>query len=264
MSAQVNCSISGGIAAITLTNPDRRNALSVQLFEEFGAVLTELETSASVRAIILTGSGAAFCVGADLAADPEKRSLRGDSIVGDTARLRAATLVAERFYRMPQPTVAAVNGACAGAGLSLAAAADFRIASDTAVFNTAFLTAGLSGDLAGIWFVTNALGGARAREMFLAPTKFDATRAADLGFVSTVVPPDGLAKAAGELADRLAASAPVAMRAVKQNLIQAQTASLGEYVTAEVDRMVTCFHTEDAKEAASAFLEKRPPVFSGR
>lgn len=264
MSAQVNCTITGATATITLANPERRNALSVQLFEELGAVLTELETSTSVRAIVLTGSGSAFSVGADLAASPEKRSLRGDSVEGDTARLRAATLVAERFYRMPQPTVAAINGACAGAGLSLASAADFRIAADTAVFNTAFLTAGLSGDLAGIWFVTNALGGARAREMFLAPAKFDATRASELGLVSAVVSSDVLGKSAGELADRLAAFAPVAMRAVKQNLIQAQTTSLGEYVTAEIDRMVQCFHTEDAKEAASAFLEKRPPIFSGR
>ncbi|MFC9766203.1 enoyl-CoA hydratase-related protein [Rhodococcus jostii] len=264
MSAHVHCAISGATATVTLTNPERRNALSIRMFDELGATLRELETSTTVRAVVLTGAGASFCVGADLAAPAENRSLRGDSIEGDTARLRAATQVAELLYRMPQPTVAAIGGACAGAGLSLAAATDFRIASDTAVFNTAFLTAGLSGDLAGIWFLTQALGGARARELFLTPGKFDAGRAAELGLVSAVVPSDVLAKTAAELADGLAASAPLAMRAMKQNLIQAQASPLGDYVTAEVDRMVRCFHTEDAAEAASAFLGKRRPVFSAR
>lgn len=265
MSAQVvKCSISGGIATVTLANPERRNALSLQMFAELGAALSELEKSVDVRVIVLTGSGSAFCVGADLAAAPNVRSLQGDSIEGDTSRLRASTRVAEQLYRMPQPTVAAINGPCAGAGLSLAAAADFRIASDTAVFNTAFLSAGLSGDLAGIWFVNSILGGARARELFMTPGKLDAVRAEELGLVSVVVPANGLGKAVGELADRLAASAPVAMRAMKQNLLQAQVASLGDYVGAEVDRMVHSFHTEDAKEAASSFLQKRPPVFTGR
>lgn len=264
MSAQVNCSITGGVATITLTNPERRNALSVQLFQQLDATLTELATSTSVRAIVLTGAGSAFSVGADLAAEPARRSLRGDSIEGDTARLRAATQVAEHLYQMPQPTIAAINGACAGAGLSLAAAADFRIGADTAVFNTAFLNAGLSGDLAGVWFITQALGGARARELFLTPTKFDAAHAKEIGLLTSAVPPEILAKTAADLADRLAAAAPVAMRALKRNLIQAQNSSLNDYAVAEIDRMVQCFHTADAKEAAAAFLEKRQPAFAGR
>ncbi|WP_370178848.1 enoyl-CoA hydratase-related protein [Rhodococcus wratislaviensis] len=264
MSAHVNCSISDGVATVTLTNPARRNALSYQMFEELGDTFRSLEGAAEVRVIVLTGAGSAFCVGADLAADPQKRSLRGDSIESDTARLRLASQVAQQLYLMPQPTIAAINGACAGAGLSLAAAADFRIAADRAVFNTAFLTAGLSGDLAGIWFLTRALGGARARELFLAPDKFGADRAAELGLVSEIVPADGLDKAAHALADRLTRCAPIAVRAMKQNLINAQTAPLADYLVTEVDRMVRCFHTDDAKEAAAAFLQKRRPAFTGQ
>ncbi|KAA0024894.1 enoyl-CoA hydratase/isomerase family protein [Antrihabitans cavernicola] len=264
MTSLIEYSVEGFTATVTLTNPDRRNALSLNMFRELSEVLSELEKSTEVRAVVLTGSGSAFCVGADLAAPPEQRSLQGVSIAGDISRLRASAHVAEQLYRMPQPTVAAINGACAGAGFSLAAAADFRIASDTAVFSTAFLNAGVSGDLAGIWFVDKILGGARTRELFMTPDKFDADRALEIGLVTGVAPATMLAEAARELADRLANSAPVAMRAMKQNVIQAQTSSLGDYIDAEVERMVRSFHTADAKEATAAFLEKRPPVFEGR
>lgn len=264
MANLVTCSIDGGIATVTLANPQRRNALSLQMFRELSDTLSELEKAVDVRVVVLTGSGSAFCVGADLAAAPQLRSLQGDSIEGDTSRLRASTRVAEQLYAFPRPTIAAINGPCAGAGLSLAAATDFRIASDTAVFNTAFLSAGLSGDLCGIWFLTRMLGGARARELFMAPAKFDAHAAHELGLVNSVALADGLEKSVRELADRLAASAPVAMREMKQNLIAAQTMSLSDYAASEVAGMVRSFHTEDAREAASAFLEKRSPVFSGR
>lgn len=264
MSARVDCSITGATATITLVNPERRNALSISMYEELGAILDELEASQTVHAVVLTGSGLSFCVGADLAAAPEKRLLRGISVSEDAARLRWASRIVEQFFRLPQPTVAAIGGACAGAGLSLAAAADFRIASEKAVFNTAFLSAGLSGDLAGIWYLTRTLGGARARELFLTPHKFDAARAQELGLVSQVVPSASLAEATAELSGALAASAPIALRAMKQNLQLAQSSSLSDYITTEVDRMVHSFHTEDAAEAAAAFLAKRPPMFSGR
>ncbi|MFE5641550.1 enoyl-CoA hydratase-related protein [Rhodococcus sp. NPDC056516] len=260
----VSCSIENGIATVTLSNPERRNALSLQMFGELSETLCELEKSVDVRVVVLTGEGSTFCVGADLAAEPRLRSLQGDSVEGDTSRLRASTRVAEQLYEFPRPTIAAINGPCAGAGLSLAAAADFRIASDTAVFNTAFLSAGLSGDLCGIWFLMRMLGGARARELFLTPSKFDAQSAYRLGLVNSVVFSDELDAAVRQFADRLAASAPVALRAMKQNLIAAQTMSLSEYAGAEVAAMVRSFHTEDAREAACAFLEKRAPVFMGR
>ncbi|WP_338701596.1 enoyl-CoA hydratase-related protein [Streptomyces sp. Q6] len=264
MSAQVTCSIAGSVATVALRNTERRNAVSVQLLRELSEVLGDLEASPEVRVVVLTGSGSAFSVGADLAAPPEARSLRGDSVEGDTARLRRAGRVVQQLHHMPQVTVAAINGACAGAGFSLALATDLRIAAEGAVFNTAFLNAGLSGDFGGIWLLTRLLGAARARELFLLPGKFDARRAAALGLVMEVAPDGELEKTVEGIAGRLAASAPLAVRAMKQNLLDATTVPFADYLGPETDRMVRCFHSEDAREAAAAFLERRRPVFTGR
>lgn len=264
MPAQVSCSIVHEVATVTLDNPGRRNAVSVRLLHDLDGVLGQLEAHRDVRVVVLTGAGSSFCVGADLAAPPELRTLRGDSIEEDTARLRVASQVAQRLHLMPQPTVAAVNGACAGAGLSLALATDIRIASDTAVFNTAFLSAGLPGDLGGIWFLTQLLGAARARELFLMPGKFDAHLAAELGLVTEVATAAEFGELTDRIAARLAAAAPLTAQAMKQNLLAAPTLSLADYLGGEVDRMVRCFHTADAREAASAFLERREPAFKGR
>ncbi|MDI3420141.1 enoyl-CoA hydratase-related protein [Streptomyces luteolus] len=264
MPAQVSCSIAHQVATVTLDNPERRNAVSVRLLADLEDVLGHLEADRSVRVIVLTGSGSSFCVGADLAAPPELRSLRGDSFEEDSARLRAASHVAQRLHLMPQVTVAAINGACAGAGLSLALATDLRLASEAAVFNTAFLGAGLPGDLGGIWFLTQLLGAARARELFLLPEKFDAHRAAELGLVTAVSAADAFDALTDRVTARLAHAAPLAARAMKQNLVASQTMPLADYLGGEVDRMVRCFHTEDAREAAAAFLERRRPVYAGR
>lgn len=264
MPAQVSCSIVRGVATVTLDNPGRRNAVSAPLFRDLEIVLGQLEANRDVRVVVLTGAGSSFCVGADLAAPPELRILRGDSIEADTARLRAAGHVAERLHLMPQLTVAAINGACAGAGLSLALAADIRIASEAAVFNTAFLSAGLPGDLGGIWFLTRLLGAARARELFLLPEKFDAHRAAELSLVTEVSAAAGFGELIDRVTARLASAAPLAARDMKKNLLAAQIMPLGDFLGAEVDRMVRCFHTGDAREASAAFLERRDPVFTGR
>lgn len=264
MAAQVTCSITGSIANITLRNDERRNALSVHLLGELNDTLARIEARPDVHVVVLTGSGSAFCVGADLGAAPESRSLRRDSVEADTARLRDAARVAQRLYEMPQITVAAINGACAGAGLSLALAADLRVATHSAVFNTAFLTAGLSGDLGGIWFLTKILGAAKARELFLLPGKFDAARAVQLGLVTSISDDEGFEQLTHDVASRLAAAAPRAARAMKQNLLDAAHLPLSVYLGSETERMVRSFHTHDAVEAASAFLQRREPVFAGR
>lgn len=261
---QVTCSVAGPIATITLRNPERRNALSVQLLSDLQAALDSVAENPDLRVVVLTGSGSAFCVGADLAAAPESRTLRRDSVAADTARLQRAARVAQQIHELPQLTLAAVNGACAGAGLSLALAADLRIAAESAVFNTAFLSAGLSGDLGGIWFLTRALGAARARELFLLPGRLSAHRAAEVGLVTETASDTDFAEMTERYALRLASTAPVAARAMKQNLVDAATTPLDEYLRRETDRMVRSFHTADAREAAAAFLERREPGFSGR
>ncbi|TDD90621.1 enoyl-CoA hydratase [Saccharopolyspora karakumensis] len=264
MAGQVHYSVEGTTALVTLDNPGRRNAVSAAIFEQLETALATISRSPEVRVVILSGEGKDFSVGADLGAPPESRTLRGDSVAGDTTRLRQAGAMLLRFHEMPQVTIAAIDGACAGAGLSLAAAADFRIASDRAVFSTAFLNAGLSGDLGGIWLITNMLGAARARELFLTPGKLTAADAHRLGLVHSTAPAESLHDDARALARRIARSAPLALRAMKQNLLRAPVTPLGDYLLAEAERMVQCFHSDDAREAAAAFLEKREPVFAGR
>lgn len=263
MTGRVHVTVENATATVVIDNADRRNAVSFTVFEELGSAISDLARSPDVRVVILSGQGTDFSVGADLAAPAGSRTLRGDSTVTDTARLRQVCATLHRFHHLPQVTIAAIDGACAGAGLSLAAAADFRIASDRAVFNTAFVNAGLSGDLGGVWLITRMLGGARARELFLTPGKLTAQAALDLGLVTAVTGAGDLHDEARSLAQRLAASAPLALRAMKQNLLQTSTTSLSDYLLAETDRMVQCFHSDDAREAADAFVNKRRPAFTG-
>lgn len=253
-----------GIATLTLRNEGRHNALAIDLFDDLDRELNELESTPEIRVVVITGHGSAFSVGADLAAPPGRRTLRGDSPAADLTRLRRVGRIAERLHRLPQATVAAVNGACAGAGLSLALACDLRIATETAVFNTAFLRAGLSGDLGGIWFASRLLGQARARELFLLPGRLPAREAHAAGLVTRLSAEESFAADLATLTARLAASAPRALRAMKDNLHDADSMPLAEYLDVESERMVATFHTNDAREAARAFLERRDPVFTGR
>jgi 2-(1,2-epoxy-1,2-dihydrophenyl)acetyl-CoA isomerase len=253
-----------GIAWLTLRNEGRRNALSVDLLDDLDRELNGLETDTGIRVVVITGHGSAFSVGADLAAPPERRTLRGDSVSADLARLRRVGRIAERLYRLPQVTVAAVNGACAGAGLSLALACDLRIAAEPAVFNTAFLSAGMSGDLGGIWFATRVLGPAKARELFLLPGRLPARDAQAAGLVTRVTTGESFAAELAALSAKLTAGAPRAVRAMKDNLRDADRMPLADYLDVESERMVATFHTDDAREAARAFLERREPVFTGR
>jgi len=264
MTNRVVTRIENATATIEFNNPDRRNALSFDLLRELGAALTEVSSSSDVRVVILTGRGSDFCVGTDLAAPRETKTARGESVADDTERFRQINAVLNHFHHMPQVTIAAIDGGCAGAGLSLALAADLRIASTRALFNTAFLTAGIPGDLGGIWFMTRLLGGALARDLFLLPRKITAAEAHDRGLVGSVVPATELQTTARDMARRLAAVAPLALRSMKQNFLQSATTSLGDYLPAEAERVVECARSEDVWEAIAAYREKRPPVFTGR
>jgi 2-(1,2-epoxy-1,2-dihydrophenyl)acetyl-CoA isomerase len=268
MSSTVRFSLDGGVGTVTLDRPERRNAISWQLVEDLIAVLDQAASAPDLRALVVTGAGADFCVGADLARvgsdstqDQETRTLRGRSTADDRTRLTHASTIVEKLVSFPAPTIAAVNGACAGAGLSLALAADFRIAAERAVFNTAFVSAGVSGDLGSAWLLTRAVGGARARALLLDPGRITATEAARLGLVTETTA--DLHARVGELAAKLAAQAPRAMRYAKQNLDDAAQATLPDYLRREVPRMVDCAGSGDARRAAQAFLEKRRPVFTG-
>jgi 2-(1,2-epoxy-1,2-dihydrophenyl)acetyl-CoA isomerase len=181
----------------------------------------------------------------------------------DRSRLLAAAESGSLLYEMPKVTIAAIDGGCAGAGMALALAADLRIAADTAVFNTAYIAAGLSGDCGLIWFLTRIVGAAKARQMCLTGEKFDAQRALELGVTNDVVPATDLAAQVDALATRIAARAPLALQGMKANFNLAERTSLREYLGAEADRLLTAAYSSDADEAAAAFIDKRVPKFTG-
>lgn len=257
-----------GVATVTLNRPERRNAISWQLVLDLIAALEAARVDTEARAVVLTGAGRDFCVGADMeavgsndTADQETRTLRGRSIEDDVERLAHASAVAQMLLTFPKPTIAAVDGACAGAGLSLALATDLQIASDRAVFNTAFVSAAVSGDFGSAWLLTRAVGTTRARSMLLDPGKMSAAEAASAGLV-TELSTDLDARVAA-LSRKLAGQAPRAMRHAKQNLQDAVSQTFADYLRQEVDRMVECARGSDARLAAQAFTEKRQPVFTG-
>jgi 2-(1,2-epoxy-1,2-dihydrophenyl)acetyl-CoA isomerase len=164
---------------------------------------------------------------------------------------------------MDKPTIAAVNGACAGGGLGLALAADIRLASENAVFTTGFLTVGVSGDFGTTWGLSRAVGPALARELYLTGRRLGADEALRLGLVSAVHPADELMAAAEAVAVSVARQAPLAVRAIKRNF-NALPASLAEVLEMEAARHVRCTNSADAEEARLAFLDKRPPNFERR
>jgi 2-(1,2-epoxy-1,2-dihydrophenyl)acetyl-CoA isomerase len=157
-----------------------------------------------------------------------------------------------------------VRGACAGAGLGWASACDLRVCDDTARFNTAFLDVGMSGDMAGTWFLPRILGAAKARELYLLPGKFDAAEAARIGLVSRVFPEAAFEAELAALVRRLEDSSPLAIRGMKANFVDQEHMGLAEFLAAETERHSACGRSEDSREAFRAFVEKRRPVYEGR
>jgi 2-(1,2-epoxy-1,2-dihydrophenyl)acetyl-CoA isomerase len=172
--------------------------------------------------------------------------------------------VSTLLHEMPAVTIAAIRGACAGAGLGWAAACDLRVAAPSARFNSAFLDVALSGDMGGPWLLPRILGAAKARELYFLPGKFDAAEALRIGLVSRLVSEENFEAEIDQLARRLAGSAPLALRGMKANFLDAERMGLADYIDTETKRHSACAATEDSKEAFRAFVEKRKPVFEGR
>ncbi len=251
----------GAVAVVTLHRPDRLNAMTGAMLRDLLAVLETLAADDSMRAVVLTGAGRAFCAGADLAAAP----VWGEGTPGQRgAELRRLMASTQLLHDMPKPTIAAVNGACAGAGLALACAADIRIASASAVFRTAFLGAGLGGDFGISWTLPRLIGASKARELLLLDERVDAEQAQRIGLVGRVYPADELMRQALSTAERLSRAAPLAVAAIKANCNDAERLHLAAALDAESWRMVSCAGSDDAREAAAAFVEKRTPEFHGR
>ena len=256
--------VKDGVAILTMNRPERLNAMSRPMLEAMEAALGRLAGAPEIGAVVLTGAGRAFCAGGDVKAMAEGAEVAGGSLEERAQQLRARMEVSRWLHEMPKPTIAMVRGAAAGAGLSLALACDLRVASDTAKFTTAFARVGYSGDFGGSYFLTRLVGTARARELYFTAELLDAARALAIGLVNRVVPDAELETETLGLAGRLARGPRVAHRYIKRNMNAAESGSLAELLDLEAWHQTRTGLTEDHREAARAFVEKREPLFHGR
>jgi 2-(1,2-epoxy-1,2-dihydrophenyl)acetyl-CoA isomerase len=263
--------VEDGVGVITMNRPERRNAMSGGMLTAMSAALAEFESNPDVACIVLTGAGGAFCAGGDVKGMAEGTGGGSTAAQGADLDSRIHTqrisqrATAGKLYKMPKPTVASLPGAAAGAGLSLALACDLRIASDKAVMTTAFAKVGFSGDYGGTYFLSQLVGSAKARELYFLSDRIDMAEALRLGLVNSVVPADRLEAETMKLAQRLAKGPRVAYRYMKENLNRAVSgADVGDCLDLEATHHVHTGFTEDHREAARAFVEKREPQFKGR
>lgn len=254
--AEVETSRDGAVLTITLNRPDFYNAFTTSMH---AALHTALEEAAAedVRAVVITGAGKGFCAGQDIS---EFRGLDHD--VGD--HLEATYHPNVRAIRaLEKPVFAAINGAAAGAGLSLACACDYRVAADSAGFVPGFVGIGLVPDSGGSYFLARLLGPSRAFTWMSSNRKLTAAEAHAWGLVDEVVPADDVLTRAAELAASWAAAPTRGIGMAKRLFDHAQTATLDEQLALEAELQTAATRTEDFREGVAAFLEKRPPRFSG-
>lgn len=265
--------VSDGVAVITLNRPKQMNTMGKHLNAGVQVALDLAAEDSEVRVVVFTGNGRAFCAGGNLDSEEDGASSgfkakEGQKIPATVTMavrsLRSGMTTVELLRNMDKPTIAAVNGACAGAGLGWATACDIRFAAESAIFRTAFLTAGLSGDYGGTWTLPRIVGPARAREMYLLNRKVSAADARAWGLVSDVWPDADFMDRVMAEARTMAAAAPLALKRIKQNLIDAdRVTSFSEALDNEAERHArTAFHP-DAAEAGKAFMTKKPPNYQG-
>src|SRR5881409_1495184 len=263
MAEDVLETVKDGVAVLTLNRPDRLNAMSGRMLDTLLEALPRLSSDPEVGGVVLTGAGRAFCAGGDVKAMAEGREFGGTTLEDKAQALRSRMEVSRWLHEMPKPTIAMVRGAAAGAGMSLALACDLRVAGDTARFATAFARVGYSGDFGGSWFLTQLVGTGKARELYFTTDIVDAREARELGMVNRVVPDARLEEETLALAARLARGPRIAYRYMKRNFNAAESGTLKDLLDLEAWHHTRCGLTEDHREAAKAFVEKRDPVFRG-
>ncbi len=261
--------VNDGVAVLTMNRPDRRNALSDDMLMGMQAALAECATASDVRCVVLTGAGGAFCAGGDVKGMAEGSARGAGSVETYDERVQRQRLdqraTSGVLWAMAKPTIAVLPGAAAGAGLSLALACDLRIAVDTAVMTTAFARVGFSGDYGGTWFLTQLVGAAKAKELYLLSSKLDMNHAQGLGLVNAVFPAAEFEAGWRGVAQQLATGPSIAYRFMIENINRAATGGeLLDCMDLEVTHHIHCGQTEDHLNAAKAFVDKQEPVFGGR
>lgn len=258
----------GAVATLTFNRPDSLNSMTAELLDTLWQLGQRAAEDDSVRCVVITGAGRAFSAGGDVKGMVARPSAGGAPaerpLISGAESLRQQEEISRLLQEMPKPTIAAVNGHAVGAGLSIALAADIRIASEQAKFGTAFSKIGVSGDFGGTWLLQRLVGPAKARELYFFPDVFDAPAALRLGIVSKVVPHDQFAAEVDALARRLAAGPTVAYARIKDNFAYGATHTFAETLTREAENMVASMRSEDHRSAVLAFVEKREPTYTGR
>src|ERR1700733_14922428 len=269
--------LENGLLTITMNRPDRRNALNPDMTKGLVEAARRATEDHEVRAVLLKGAGGTFCVGGDVKSmadgprppPPFDAKWRADGappplpFEAKMSNLRRGMEVSRILHEMPKPVVAQLDGAAAGAGLSIALSCDLRIASASVKITTAFAKVGLSGDYGGTYFLTHLLGSAKARELYLMSPVLTAQEALALGIVTRVVPDAEVDAAAHELAMSPAHGPSVTLGYIKRNINNAEHLSLEACFDAEAMHHSRSGDTADHKEAAKAFVEKRKPAFVG-
>ncbi|BAL73880.1 enoyl-CoA hydratase [Bradyrhizobium cosmicum] len=253
--------LEGGLLTITMNRPERKNALNPEMVAGLVEAARRAADDPEVRAVLFKGAGGSFCVGGDVKSMAAGRAPLPFEV--KMANLRRGMEVSRILHQMPKPVVAQLDGAAAGAGLSMALSCDLRIASESCKITTAFAKVGFSGDYGGTYFLTQLLGSARARELYLMSPVLSAKEAHAIGMVTRVVPDAEIDSAAHELALSLAQGPSIALGFIKRNINNAEHLPLEDCFDGEAIHHTRCSDTEDHKEAAKAFVEKRKPAFKG-
>lgn len=263
-----------GILTLTLNRPEQLNALTWELMRLLNEALEEASADPGVRVVVLTGAGRGFCSGGDLrsreqldAGDPVSVRWSEEPVwksvgmrASHVSRLSRSPIL---LHTMPKPTIAMLRGPVVGAGLCLAAACDFRIASDTASFATAYVRAARPGDFGGSYLLPRIVGPARARELYLLGDRITADEALRIGLVNRVVSDAGLEAETQALAGQLDSGPPVAYRYIKRSLNAAESMTLEQVIEFEAHNMMQCSASEDAKEVLRAARDGREPKYRG-
>ncbi len=253
------------IATITLNRPDRMNSISMAMLDALSAALLDCDADTSIRAIVLTGTGRAFCAGLDLKEAAAGTGIGSSDGVASTAQrfdLRNAPPIV--LHTIDKPVICALNGGAAGYGMDLALGCDIRLAAEGAKLSAAFTKRGVLPESGGTWLLPRLVGWSRAAEIIFTGRTLSAQECLSLGLVSRVVPEAELAETARALATEIADNAPLAVQASKRMMRLGQDDGFESHVHQVFLQLMPLFRTRDFREGVAAFLERRPPKFEGR